>query len=861
MGQLTWQNIDTNFGGGGGSQNRVNLLAENLDPLSEELARYQTQLEEKRSAREIGKSLLYTDPESHQRALEQGLLKPDKYNIEHFRARPSDLLAQQLAKMMQTKTQAEIEGQGLANQNTGITIEQNQTNLDQDRTDYSQAQAKIALNDDVAMSMANIQGMVEAGKLKEALALFDSPANRKLFADNGLSQETQDNMRTGLATFATSSRTQDTEVKQKVQTDALNDVKFPEAILNAQRDALIAAGSDAATLADQALTERTRPAKAAVSIADEEEKARKKAIEVEADAGGDALVNKHLNGGDYADIQALIQGDKEGSPAAKANALGKLEAALKAITPIGSADDLISAQELDTTGFVPDRPRVKDTYTLERPEGAPEAASIINFMDRFEGKGDYDTLYNDMQGPGRAFDGIKVSQTSVADLDKFANQGYGQSVANINGGVTATPFGRYSVVNSTLQQAIKEMGLDPKTTIFNKQTQDAVFKHLLDKRLSSASSMPAKIQALRQEWAGFKRENVSDEALGQAIREYESGNGSGLESLVNGGSAPITQEFSPTGQRAIDESYGADAERAMAEFALKVADSPTGLNWKENRVVQTNVVTSDDLSQKVQRELDQESTFGGQSPAIQAALTDKNTENLVAGDVVGEIKKLFPEMNEGNITTDIQHLIDRYGLNAKAAATLLKSSVAESWWIWSDFGGFQDQRHIDFDKVDAYMSRFMNVNATNPNEKRAGLMAALEKDRAKTTASSNLATAMSRTRETFDSYVQLAKRKQKDPSVNVERAYLKLQQALKREGALRESIKADPLLNINKRRGNPGATDDPAANAAQAAIDEAMAASAGGGGAGGAPVATLPVVDPNGPEAWKIALGVATAAR
>jgi hypothetical protein len=87
-------------------------------------------------------------------------------------------------------------------------------------------------------------------------------------------------------------------------------------------------------------------------------------------------------------------------------------------------------------------------------------------------------------------------------------------------GYLATPMGRYQIVGSTLAATAKEMGL-PDNTVFTPDVQNAMFNHLVDKRISGPRTMQGKIDGLRAEWEGFK--HVSDAQLSQAITAYENG--------------------------------------------------------------------------------------------------------------------------------------------------------------------------------------------------------------------------------------------------------------------------------------------------------------------------------------------------
>lgn len=160
--------------------------------------------------------------------------------------------------------------------------------------------------------------------------------------------------------------------------------------------------------------------------------------------------------------------------------------------------------------------------SMTAPEGNG-VSSFLNLIDKTEGGGNYSTLYGHSQNGGR-FDGVDVSNMTLAQLYEFSDPSgpYGQWVAANNNGTVATPMGRFQIVGSTLRNAADEMGLSPDTP-FNANTQNAVAAHLARRRLSGARSPSAKRAALRAEWHGFR--SVSDEALDQAIAQFEAAGG------------------------------------------------------------------------------------------------------------------------------------------------------------------------------------------------------------------------------------------------------------------------------------------------------------------------------------------------
>ncbi|NTF06858.1 hypothetical protein G6L37_11865 [Agrobacterium rubi] len=142
----------------------------------------------------------------------------------------------------------------------------------------------------------------------------------------------------------------------------------------------------------------------------------------------------------------------------------------------------------------------------------------LSLLDRTEGGGSYSTLFGNRQKrKDSPFNGVDVSQMSVGEVMDFTspNGAYGQSVKNEIGRV-ATPTGRYQIVGTTLRGAVNELGIDPSRP-YDKNTQDQIAQHLIQRRLASADTLEGKRAAVRAEWEGFK--HVSDAELDAAIND------------------------------------------------------------------------------------------------------------------------------------------------------------------------------------------------------------------------------------------------------------------------------------------------------------------------------------------------------
>lgn len=146
--------------------------------------------------------------------------------------------------------------------------------------------------------------------------------------------------------------------------------------------------------------------------------------------------------------------------------------------------------------------------------------TLLSLIDRTEGGGSYDTLFGHSQKDG-PFAGTRVSEMTLGDLSSFTDPSgqYGQWVKGKVGHV-ATPLGRYQFVGTTLRDVAKDMGLS-NDTVFNRGTQDAMFKHHARNTLSRGRTPEDKRALLRGQWEGFK--NVSDSDLDAAISRFEIG--------------------------------------------------------------------------------------------------------------------------------------------------------------------------------------------------------------------------------------------------------------------------------------------------------------------------------------------------
>src|SRR6056297_2415383 len=148
-----------------------------------------------------------------------------------------------------------------------------------------------------------------------------------------------------------------------------------------------------------------------------------------------------------------------------------------------------------------------------------QMGTLINLIDRTEGGGDYNTLFDHSQKGGKPFAGVQVSNMTIGQLLEFSSSGgeYGRwSKQRL--GYLATPMGRYQIVGSTLRSTADAMGI-PHDAQFTPQVQDAMFHYLAKQALSGKTTLAAKRKALRGTWEGFK--HVDDAELDAAIAAFE----------------------------------------------------------------------------------------------------------------------------------------------------------------------------------------------------------------------------------------------------------------------------------------------------------------------------------------------------
>jgi hypothetical protein len=272
----------------------------------------------------------------------------------------------------------------------------------------------------------------------------------------------------------------------------------------------------------------------------------------------------------------VLQGSNlEGIVTARFGKTLKLVSNLRMIdTKLGNLQDLATKYQDDTNLFAGQSEGTTEGSQTTQGQGNGIQSTTASLIERYEsGGGGYDTLFGQAQGSGGPFEGYNVSQKTLGELYEFSNpsgaQGtYGAYVKATNPKeVLATPMGRFQFVGSTLKDVAKKMGL-PDDTVFNKETQDAMFLFLA-RDVMAGKSQEGKIKALRDTWDGFKK--ASDADLIQMIAEVEGGD-------VNlGGGGTTTPEYTPriTTTELPPAPAGVTSEPVVSDTAPAQSAAPT----------------------------------------------------------------------------------------------------------------------------------------------------------------------------------------------------------------------------------------------------------------------------------------------
>lgn len=191
------------------------------------------------------------------------------------------------------------------------------------------------------------------------------------------------------------------------------------------------------------------------------------------------------------------------------------------------------------TGVVTETSNIDSNNSIINP-----ASTTATLLDKYEGGGDYDTLFKFSNREGGPFAGVQVSTMTIGQLKAFANGEYGSwSVKQL--GYKATPMGRFQFVGDTLAVTAAKMGLGDNV-VFSPEIQNKMFVFLANEVISG-KSQEGKRAALRGTWEGLKK--ASNSELDTMIAELESGqvafgpgmtSGFGFAGEATGGSLGLT---------------------------------------------------------------------------------------------------------------------------------------------------------------------------------------------------------------------------------------------------------------------------------------------------------------------------------
>jgi len=414
--------------------------------------------------------------------------------------------------------------------------------------------------------------------------------------------------------------------------------------------------------------------------------------------------------------------------------------------------------------------------TVDARTGGP-SRGLIGLIDRTEGNGDYRTLFGHSQRPGGAFEGVDITQMTLAQLDDFDKE-YGSWVNGEIGRVT-TPGGRFQIVGTTRRQVADEMGL-PSDTVFSKEVQDAMFYHLVDKRISGPRSMEAKMRGLRQEWEGFK--NVSDKDLSAAITAYQNGDAGALGGITGAVSGQTNGPALSEGQK-------------LFESAL---NSSSKLNQAQNQALFQGTVEVANQAASVMDAMRVDSIWG--TTALAESLLD---ESLATESQTASLAKLRSAMGpdvdlkDPELTDNINAIKDKYGMSFGQAATVVANSLHQEPWIlrW-----LQGQTNVDYNRFDELVGQVYNKDGKTRGDKFRPAMELLENSRSKQNAATQLTNMQGMVDQAQQRYVNLLARVRTNATPALERelqrAQLEYQTLLGQMKKTVSTIDSDPRVGF-----------------------------------------------------------------
>lgn len=407
--------------------------------------------------------------------------------------------------------------------------------------------------------------------------------------------------------------------------------------------------------------------------------------------------------------------------------------------------------------------------------GADPLRSLITSTE--SGRGGYSALFGQSQEAGGAFAGTDVTRMTLDQMDAFDKNGYGDWVKG-QVGRTATPAGMFQIVGDTRRQVAKELGLSGDT-LFDQATQDAMFYHLVDKRISGPKSMDGKIASLRQEWEGFKK--VPDSTLANAIAAYEGGDRGALSTIAGAGATASAGNSGSPVQAAFDSALSKQSNLTADENQALI-DGGTALTNQAASILDSVTV---------------DSMFGTDS--LLSELVERPNRGKSTVETVNQMKQLLGDkfgLDEGELTAKLNELRQRYSLEPDMAAAFMMNAVQQNVWGTRWLLGETDINNTEFDRL---VGTFYNKDGKTPDEKFKPAMEQLQARRTKQGAAAQLQQAQAQVDAAKQKYFTALQRKQNGyPQTDVVSPLLEYQALLTQMQKTINLVDDNPLLRSSE---------------------------------------------------------------
>lgn len=279
-------------------------------------------------------------------------------------------------------------------------------------------------------------------------------------------------------------------------------------------------------------------------------------------------------------------------PALLDSALASLDETLEGYAGSFSKDNLRDARaagrakliEAAETGKVSQDPAHARRWLEFGGEQRPNIQGIadaISIGEGTQGEGGYKVILGNAQKRL----GVDVTTMSIDGLLRFSRPG--GAFANFSKTVTedgrvATPMGKYQIVGTTLRSLKKEMGLTGNE-IFDKQMQDRMFLHLLNRRglqkFQAGEITQARfMENLSKEWAGIKNSQRSRDAVTAIVSDLTAGGGFTPPADLDSAAVKRVQRQAgltiKTEETQVVANAGAERERLDLGIQTGVVDDP-----------------------------------------------------------------------------------------------------------------------------------------------------------------------------------------------------------------------------------------------------------------------------------------------